>query len=302
MSGAARVAAQAKVNLVLHVHAPDGSGFHSIETVFARLALADRVTIRVLDRGRSIDVTGADVGPPESNLAYRAAVAFADIAGWPAGFAIELKKEIPVGGGLGGGSADAGAVLRALNALAPRPMPPEAVLAVAGSLGSDVPFLATDHVLAIGRGRGERLFPVPALPSAKIELVCFPFGVSTGAAYGWLDEARGARAASDPDLRVDANGVASWEQVAAVATNDFEDVVAARHPEIAGALRDARSQGAAIAMLSGSGSTVFVIRRLPGSSSGRPPKKSPRFATLPDGARIVHTRTAESVEDVVVIG
>jgi 4-diphosphocytidyl-2-C-methyl-D-erythritol kinase len=298
----ARVAAQAKVNLVLHVHAPDGTGFHDIETLFARLSLADRVTIRTLDRGRSIDATGADVGPPESNLAFRAAVAYADIAGWPGGFAIELEKAIPVGGGLGGGSADAGAVLRALNAVAPRPLPREALLAVAGSLGSDVPFLSTEHALSIGRGRGERLIPVPALPAAELELVCFPFGVATGAAYGWLDEARGTAAAHPPAGHLDARELGTWTAVAAMASNDFEDVVGARHPPIAAALRDARAQGVAIAMLSGSGSTVFVIRRLPGSSSGPAAVPSTRVASLPDGARIVRTQTAESVEDVVVIG
>ena len=292
MTRAARVAARAKINLVLRVDAPDGSGYHPIETLFARLDLADVLTVRVAERGRSIDTLGADVGPPESNLAFRAAVAFAERTGWPRGFAIELEKAIPVGGGLGGGSADAGAVLRALNVLAPSALSGDALLEVAAGLGADVPFLTTEHPLAIGRGRGERLFPVAPLPVAEVSLVAFPFGISTRSAYAWLDESRsggpgGTRsvaakqrspavaAARGPGLRgsdrgatiLDAVAVSSWTRVAAIAANDFEGPVTARHPEIARALADARDGGAAIAQLSGSGSTIFVISRLPGASS-----------------------------------
>src|SRR5207253_289491 len=82
-----------------------------------------------------------DTGPTERNLAWRAALAYADATGWPNGFAIEIEKRLPVGGGLGGGSADAGAVLRCLNALAPSPLGVSALLSIAAPLGADVPFL-----------------------------------------------------------------------------------------------------------------------------------------------------------------
>ena len=120
----ARVAAQAKVNLLLHVLAREASGYHSIETVFQRLDLADDVAVRIARRDarstaavrrcpRSDSVRPNGISPFAPRLAY------ADATGWPDGFAIELVKHIPAGGGLGGGSADAGAVLRALDALAP---------------------------------------------------------------------------------------------------------------------------------------------------------------------------------------
>ena len=124
MSPCARVAAQAKVNLLLRVLAREQSGYHSIETVFLRIGISDDVVIRTGDgvQGRSIDCTGeampeSGLGAPDENLAYRAAVAYSSATGWPASFAIEIVKRIPVGAGLGGGSADGGAVLRALDAM-----------------------------------------------------------------------------------------------------------------------------------------------------------------------------------------
>ena len=153
MSGTARVAAQAKVNLTLRVLEREASGYHQIETVFQRLALADVVTVRAAD-GRSLDTrwTGPgvapDLGSVERNLAWRAADAYARATGWPGGFAIEVEKSIPVGGGLGGGSADAAAVLRGLDALAPRPVGPAALVDIGSRLGADVAFLTSPSELA----------------------------------------------------------------------------------------------------------------------------------------------------------
>jgi 4-diphosphocytidyl-2-C-methyl-D-erythritol kinase len=306
MSPVARVAAQAKVNLVLHILAREESGYHGIETVFARLLLADLVTVRVTARGRSIDCQGASVGPAESNLAYRAAVTFADAAGWPAGFAIELEKRIPVGGGMGGGSADAGAVLRALNAMAPRPLASGRLLGLAGALGADVPFLTTEYPLALAWGRGERMLALRPLPAAEVDLVCFPFGVATAAAYEWL---AGARRESNERTRpriLDPGALASWDAVAGIAANDFEGVVVEHHPPIRDVLAAVRARGAAIVQLSGSGSTVFVIKQLPaadgGGTGGRAPASGEGVAdlgvALPDGAFVVRTATAEVVAPV----
>ena len=122
MNGAiVRVGAQAKLNLHLRVLAREDSGYHSLETIFHRIDLQDDVSIEITARERTLDVTGGETGPTESNLAWRAAAAYADHAGWPKGFRIELTKRIPVGAGLGGGSADAAAVLRALNSISPNP-------------------------------------------------------------------------------------------------------------------------------------------------------------------------------------
>ncbi|MGH7624770.1 MAG: 4-(cytidine 5'-diphospho)-2-C-methyl-D-erythritol kinase, partial [Gemmatimonadaceae bacterium] len=137
MSGrVARVAAHAKLNLFLRVLSREQDGYHGIETLFARIALADDVTVHVDTHDRTIDCGIANVGPAARNLAFRAAEAFRAAMGWPDGFHIEIAKRIPTGGGLGGGSADAGAVLRALAALAPEPVPNDTLLSMAMALGS----------------------------------------------------------------------------------------------------------------------------------------------------------------------
>ena len=229
----ARTVAQAKVNLFLRVLAREASGYHQLETLFCRLDIGDDVVVRTDVQGRHLECVGpamppGGLGPVEQNLAWRAAAGYADATGWPNDWSIEIAKHIPVGGGLGGGSADAGAVLRCLNALAPTPISNEALLAVASPLGADVPFLATETPLAVAWGRGERLFALPALPGRDVALVCFPFGVLTPEAYRWLDDDRGAQLPEASFLMLDQ--LATWRGVADLAHNDFESVVAARLP------------------------------------------------------------------------
>jgi len=256
----ARVLAQAKVNLLLRVLAREASGYHSIETVFLRLDLSDVVRVRITD-GRSLDCVGpaipsSGLGPVEKNLGYRAAVAYAEAVGWPTGFAIEIEKRIPVGAGLGGGSADAGAVLRALDAISPTPLGPR-LTELATSLGADVPFMTIESPMALGWGRGERLFPLPVLEPRPVAVVVPNFAISTPDAYGWVSADRGPYAPAAEVIPP--NSVATWEEIAAVASNDFEPPVARRHPEIAEIVDTLESMDAIIAMLSGSGSTVFGV-------------------------------------------
>lgn len=261
MTATARVAAQAKVNLLLRVLAREASGYHSIETVFLRLDLADDVRVRITSGERSLDCAGpampaGGLGPTERNLAYRAAVAYADATGWPAGFAIEVGKRIPVGGGLGGGSADAGAVLRALDALSPRPLG-SALLDLAAPLGADVPFMTAECPMALAWGRGERMLALAPLESRPAVVIAPGFSVATADAYGWLSSSRGAYATTGALLEPDA--LATWQAVAAIAHNDFERVIAARHPDIAELVDELHSRDALISMMSGSGSSVFGV-------------------------------------------
>jgi 4-diphosphocytidyl-2-C-methyl-D-erythritol kinase len=253
----ARVAAQAKLNLGLRILARERGGYHSIETLFARIALADTVTIRPRDEERSVVVHGIEIGAQEQNLAYRAAVAYCDATGWPRGFDIEIEKRIPVGGGLGGGSADAGAVLRGLNALASRAVPAPELLRIAMTLGSDVPYLTSTEPFALAWGRGERLLALPALPERTVVLVIPDYAVSTAEAYEWIAASRHADVAS-PRL-VSVPELATWDSLAQHVVNDFESVVAERHPDISTVIGQLREFGASIAGMSGSGSTLFGI-------------------------------------------
>jgi 4-diphosphocytidyl-2-C-methyl-D-erythritol kinase len=269
----ARLAAQAKVNLGLRVLGREPNGYHQLETLFARIDLADDLVITRTAHGCTLDCTGADVGPVERNLAYRAALAYLEASGWATGLAIELTKRIPAGGGLGGGSADAGAVLRLLNAMAPTPLPPDTLASIALGLGADVPFLATSAPLALAWGRGERLLPIPSLPEREVLLALPPFGVETKAAFGWLAAER-AGARGEPPVPITADQVTTWSGVSAWSRNDLEGPVEARHPTLA-SLRDAMiGAGAELARMSGSGSTVFGVFAgdAPPAVAGAPPK------------------------------
>ena len=290
-----RLVAQAKINLFLRVLARETSGYHALETLFQRLEVGDDVAVRVDVPGRALDCRGANVGPVERNLAWRAATAYAEATGWPGGWAIEIEKRIPVGGGLGGGSADAGAVLRALNALAPAPLPQDALLALAARLGADVPFLTTEAPLALAWGRGERMLALPALPTRPVLLLCPDVGVSTADAFRWLADDRGAHP-SVPRL-LDVQALASWEGVARLAGNDFEAPVARRLPELQRWLATPPPPNA-IRALTGSGSTIFW---LPAQDDAMPPAGwpaagAPRGAGADaGGARVVATSTATHV-------
>jgi 4-diphosphocytidyl-2-C-methyl-D-erythritol kinase len=294
-ASAARVTAHAKINLSLRILAREQSGFHTIETLFSRIALGDEVLVRVRAAGRElavreVDCRGADVGPPERNLAFRAALAFADAVGWPSGFRIEIEKRIPAGGGLGGGSADAGAVLRALAALAPRPVPEHELLRIAMTLGSDVPFLTSSSPLALAWGRGERMLALPPLPERPVLLIAPDFPVSTGDAYSWVAADRGDLPPA-PHLLLPEQ-LESWSGVAAIATNDFEPPVARRHPEITMLLDALRDAGATIARLSGSGSTVY------GVFDGEPAPADAFPRELP--GTLVRTRTLRRIHPVTL--
>lgn len=285
----ASVEAQAKINLRLCVLAREEGGYHQLESLFARIELADSVRVSTDTQGRGLSCPGLDV-PAEQNLAYRAAVAFIEAAGWPTGFQIDIEKRIPSGGGLGGGSADAGAVLRALNAMAPEPLSPSALMTIALRLGADVPFLTLDTPLALGWGRGERLLTLRPLPAREVLLALPPFGVETKTAFGWFAQAHEKDAPHAP-APLSLDELDRWERITALAVNDLEDVVVSRHPEIGICVQRFQEAGARIARMSGSGSTAFGVfdRRV---------AKEPE---LPPGTRLVQTRTSTSVAPVKVL-
>jgi 4-diphosphocytidyl-2-C-methyl-D-erythritol kinase len=296
------VEAQAKLNLLLRILGREESGYHQIETLFCRIALADTVTVRVTPRDRSLLCHGDRVpvgglGAPEKNLAWRAAAAYADAAGFPTGFQITIEKRIPVAAGLGGGSADAGAVLRALNALNARPLPPATLQQIAASLGSDVPFLTMeDATLALAWGRGDRLATLPGLPASAVWLLVPDATVDTAEAYRWFDEAGSPSGASV----IPRAQFGSWEGVASMAANDFEPVVGERIPRIGRLLAMLRSDElkellgpSGTILMSGSGSTIAVV-------SGQP--RAPHLSALPPfaGVTVIETETSTFVEPVVL--
>lgn len=251
-----RVAAPAKVNLSLRVLGRREDGFHEIRTLFQALDLGDELRVSRGGRGVSLEVRGPDLGPTEKNLAYRAAELFLEAFGETQGVHIELTKWIPAGAGMGGGSSDAAAVLRALSWLSPFPPPPGELMRLGAKLGSDVPFFLGASPLAQGTGRGEILTPYRALPAADVVLALPGVHMSTPEAYEALG--RGAWVPADHAVPVGREGAPSdWEGVLAGLVNDFQPVVMEAHPEVERSLRALAEAGASGALLSGSGAASF---------------------------------------------
>ncbi|WP_420614599.1 4-(cytidine 5'-diphospho)-2-C-methyl-D-erythritol kinase [Candidatus Palauibacter sp.] len=261
--------AHAKINLRLRVFARDETGFHGVETVLARTSLSDTVCVSVArpgaDQARialSVDgplAEGVPAGP--DNLCWQAAAAFLDRAfrrrARPA-VHIHLTKRIPMGSGLGGGSADAGATLRLLADRWPR-LETRELIDIAGEIGSDVPFALLGVPMALGWERGRRLLPLrPPRPRPAL-LVCSGIHVSTPEAYGWLG--RTEADAGGASVLPGATRLAEWESLERLARNDLEAPVLARHPELSGLLERLRSCDPAVAAMTGSGSALFAIFR-----------------------------------------
>ncbi|MCL7927840.1 MAG: 4-(cytidine 5'-diphospho)-2-C-methyl-D-erythritol kinase [marine benthic group bacterium] len=260
--------APAKLNLRLRVLGREESGYHAVETLMLRLALADRITVEPGPPGIRLVVSGSDALPegPE-NLCWRAAdLVHRELDVAPA-VVIRLEKRIPVAAGLGGGSMDAAAVLAALVELLDRDPGTESLTRVAGRLGSDVPFGLCPGGMALGWERGRRLMPLPSPPARPVLIAQPPFGIHAAEAYGWLAHDR-ERPAAESGSTAAENGAAlfprpdeltDWDVLERLAVNDLQEAVFHRHPEL-GVIRDALSEaGAGISMLCGSGACVAGI-------------------------------------------
>lgn len=261
-----RILAPAKVNLGLAVLGRRPDGYHELRTVFQAVGLCDRLALRRVARGVRVRCPALPgLGP--ANLAHRAAELFLRETGVRGGMAIDLEKRIPAGGGLGGGSSDAAAVLLGASQLFGLRPPRERLLSWAAQLGSDVPFFVLGGA-ALGAGRGERLEPLPALPGRPAVLVLAPpEPLATAAVYARLDPA-----ASTARRRALAILLARWRagDVAGVGRalfNDLEAPAFSLAPGLASAKRALREAGAAGALLSGSGSCVFGL--FPGPAEAR---------------------------------
>lgn len=241
--------APAKVNLGLSVLGRREDGYHELHTLFAALDLADRLFIEPTPGGVRLEVAGADLPAGGDNLAYRAAWAYLEAAGWPGGVQIHLQKRLPLAAGLGGGSSDAAAVLLALSRLYPAPLD---LPAIARRLGADVPFFLLGG-MAEARGIGERLRAVEAV-EAHVVLVNPGIAVSAASAYeGLRPEEWG------PELDVAAILQALRSGQDPPYWNSLEAPVFRLEPAIAELKPILRAAGLRGVLMSGSGSTVFGL-------------------------------------------
>jgi 4-diphosphocytidyl-2-C-methyl-D-erythritol kinase len=252
--------AHAKINLFLRILARESSGYHQIETAFALLALADELEATRTASGVTIEVSGAEVGPAEDNLAVRAAKAVLEATGKRFGVALKLTKRIPVRAGLGGGSSDAAAALHAVNTLAGQAMPKQEILNLAARIGADVSFFALGAPLALAWGRGERMYRLPPLPEAAALVAVPAIAIATPDAYRWWDEMHPEPATRGP-VALDAEALAGWGSIGRLGGNDFELPVFGKHPPLRVLYEKLAATKPYWVRLSGSGSAVAAVYR-----------------------------------------
>jgi 4-diphosphocytidyl-2-C-methyl-D-erythritol kinase len=246
----------AKINLGLQIVRRREDGYHDIETVFHRIRLHDTLHFSPHDRGIALDSDSAGAPPDERNLVHRAARAVFECCGFTGGVRISLEKRIPIGAGLGGGSADAAAVLRHLPSYLGRSMTEEERFDIAVSIGSDVPYFLQSGS-AHARGRGELLTYFTLSLPYWILLVYPGIHVSTAWAYGAFMFNPHLPLHPLKDLvtaNVDAPAV--WVNKL---RNDFEPIVFKEHEAVMRVKEILYLTGADFALMSGSGSSVFGL-------------------------------------------
>lgn len=242
----------AKINLWLEVLRKRPDGYHELSTLMLPVGIRDELHIETCSEGFELWCDHPDVPKDGRNLVWRAAEAFFRRSGWRIGLRLHLTKGIPVGAGLGGGSADAAALLNVLNAAAPEPLSPDALHELARSLGADVPFFLLSRP-ALATGVGDRLRPVFGVPEYPLLLIKPPYGVSTAWAYGVLKLTRGESRIKIHTL------LASPLNPAPCLENDLEEVVAKGYPDVVVIKGWLLRNGAVGALMTGSGPTVFGI-------------------------------------------
>jgi len=257
-----KLRAPAKLNLRLSVLSRSDDGYHSIETLFLRLGLADEITITTNVDGIRLDTSGLGQVPGGTgNLCWQAAELFFRTIGSPPTVSIGLVKHIPVAAGLGGGSSDAAAILLGLNRVHGHPLDQIQLMNLAAQIGSDVSFFVTESQFALGLGRGERLLSLEPPPSRPVLIVVPNFGVSAGDAYAWL--AADVAGVHTPDRLLeqtsDTREFADWDVLAGYAQNDLAEPVYQRYPALRAAADSLTVTGAAISLLCGSGACVAGI-------------------------------------------
>lgn len=249
------VSAPAKLNLSLDVIGRRDDGYHLLRTVMQTVDWCDTVTVDVSADGAIHLICDGGIPADEHNTAYRAAVLFREYTGRQEGYTIHVEKHIPSQAGMAGGSADAAAVLRALNELTGAALTREELIALGAKIGADVPFCVVGGT-ALATGIGTELTPLPPMPPCWFVAVKPAGSVSTPEAYRLLD---GAPHLLHPDVEAQCDAIRRGDLSAVINTmgNSFEAPLAL--PNTADIAERLCACGAARAMLTGSGSVVFGV-------------------------------------------
>jgi 4-diphosphocytidyl-2-C-methyl-D-erythritol kinase len=266
-----RIPALAKINLRLEVIGKRPDDYHELRTIFQTISLQDEIRLKSTRKpGISLEVLGNDSlssEPIEKNLVHRAVSLLRQELMLADGVAIELRKVIPAGRGLGGGSSDAAAALIGYLRLMKKQLPREHLFELAAALGADVAFFL-EGGRALGIGKGDEIYPLPDIPRRCL-LVVSPrsIHVPTPDAYRWLDSPQlNALQTNAPQLTNSPENpklrrfcALAWSLQGSPLQNEFEEAVFQQHPRLAEIKRDLLQNGASEALLAGSGSAVFGV-------------------------------------------
>ncbi|MCG0275051.1 MAG: 4-(cytidine 5'-diphospho)-2-C-methyl-D-erythritol kinase [Thermosediminibacteraceae bacterium] len=250
--------AKAKINLTLDVLYKRPDGYHEVEMIMQSISLKDHISISLLPK-KDIKIVNSCRALPdgEDNIAFKAAKLMLDEFDLDAGVEIKIHKEIPIAAGLAGGSADAAAVLEGLNELFRLGLSKEDLMVLGERLGADVPFCVMGGT-ALARGKGEKLTPLPPVPSASLVLVKPPFSVSTKEVYNRLNiNSIKKRPKTEAVIRSIEKG--DVEGISQGLCNVLEEVTFAKYPELKNIKKLLLKQGALGSLMSGSGPTVYGI-------------------------------------------
>jgi 4-diphosphocytidyl-2-C-methyl-D-erythritol kinase len=258
-----RIPAFAKINLRLDILGKRSDGFHELRTIFQTISLHDEIRLRP---SRRREITLATEGNPalsaepfRTNLVYRAVQALRRDLQIRQGVEIELKKTIPAGRGLGGGSSDAAAALLGYLRFTGKKLATARLIEIAASLGADVPFFLFGG-RALGVGKGDEIYPLPDIRKLSL-LVVSPktIHVPTPDAYRWLKAKRLGLTKPRENPKLWKFCTQCWSTQGSGLSNDFERAVFRRHPRLGQIKRILLQRGAAEASLAGSGSAVFGV-------------------------------------------
>jgi 4-diphosphocytidyl-2-C-methyl-D-erythritol kinase len=244
----------AKINLLLKVTGKRPDGYHEIVTLLAQISLFDTIVLAFDEPIISVQCPHPGVPENSGNLAYRAARSFLQTIGVDDGVAITIDKVIPVAAGLGGGSSNAAAVLLGLNEHYGFALAEEELRDLAAGIGADVPFFLLKHP-AVARGIGDDMEPYGDLPRLAVVLVCPPLEVSTAWVYKNLNLTltNYKKEFKIPPLKT------CFSRNKHLLFNDLEQVTVGKFPEISLIKKGLRDLGAEIALMSGSGPSVFGL-------------------------------------------
>ena len=264
------VRAPAKINLFLRVTGRRADGYHTLQTRMQKVGLFDLLKVQRGGEGVRLHCVGADLPENAENLVHRAASLFLETVAQRrgrtlGGVKISLTKNIPIAAGLGGGSSDAAAALKALNSLFEAGLTAGELAAMGLELGADVPFFLADTPAALAVGIGEILTPVAPLSGCFVLLVNPGFSVSTRWVYQTFALTKeekttifkNFRESADPAVRLGLS--VTVKGLPAALENDLETVTITRYPEIGRIKEELLAHGAVAALMSGSGPTVFAL-------------------------------------------